>query len=130
MKRDGVLRRVPRAMVMSLSTLANRRPTLNWPASSLTITASRSSPCATTPERALGGDLDRVRLHLERRDTEAFEVRLPVGRVGEAFAFVRGQQLDRRVRQRPPAHVGQRRVVDHVVGVPGAQEFQEVQPAL
>ena len=43
---------------------------------------------------------------------------------------MRGQSLDERSGQRMLAHVVQGRVVDHIVGVAGAQQVEEVQPAL
>ena len=46
--------------------------------------------------------------------------------VGEAALGMRGQPVDDGAGQILPAHVGYRRLVDHVVGVAGAQAVEEV----
>ena len=55
---------------------------------------------------------------------------LPGRLIGKLPLLVRGQLPDHRSGQGVLTHVVQRRVVDHVVGVAGAQQVEEVQPAL
>ena len=57
-------------------------------------------------------------------------MRLPGRVIGEARLPLGRQAADHRPGERAAAHVGQRRVVDHVVGVAGAQQVEEVEPAL
>ena len=75
-------------------------PTLNWPASSLTITASLQEPVRGdgAPQRTLGGDAGRVRGHLQGSDAELLKVVLPGGLVGKRLLDRMGQRItDRRV---------------------------------
>ena len=74
--------------------------------------------------------LHRVGRDLQSADAEAIEMRLPGGLIGKPCLWLRGQLADHRSGERAAAHVVQRRVVDHVVGVAGAQQVEEVQPAL
>ena len=55
---------------------------------------------------------------------------LPGGLVGELAHRMGGQSANDRPGQGMLAHVGERRVIDDVVGVSGAQQVEEVQPAL
>ena len=65
---------------------------------------------------------------LQCADVEAVEMRLPGGLIGE-LASVDGRQLmDDGPSQAP--RIVQRRFVDDIVCVPGAQQSEEVQPAL
>src|SRR5215204_3028317 len=57
-------------------------------------------------------------------------MRLPGRMVGEAARRVACQERDYRPGQGAFAHVGQRLGIDDVVGMPGAQQLEEVQPAL
>jgi hypothetical protein len=82
------------------------------------------------PERALGGELDRVGRHREPGEAERLQVRLPARSIGEAPGRVRGQPVDHRPREAVRAHVREGVVVDDVLVVTGAQDLQEVPPAL
>ena len=57
-------------------------------------------------------------------------MRLPGCEVGEVRLRLLCQLGYGRTRQRPVAHVSQRLGVDHVIGVAGAEQVEEVQPAL
>ena len=59
------------------------------------------------PQRALGGDLDRIGRH-EGGDAEPVEMRLPGGRIGKLRVGVAGQAGDHRSGQRMLAHVGRK----------------------
>ena len=87
-------------------------------------------PADGAPHRPLRGDLHRIGCHLQRRDAKRLEMRRPGLPVGEAALGVRGQPVDDRAGQMVPAHVGQRRLVDHVVGMTGAQAVEEVRARL
>ena len=50
--------------------------------------------------------------------------------IGKLPSLVRGQSLDQRSGQGMLTHIVQGRVVDHIVGVAGTQQVEEVQPAL
>jgi hypothetical protein len=82
------------------------------------------------PQCPFGGDADWVRCDLHCADAEAVEMRLPGHLIGEPCPLMCGQLMDGRSRQGSPAHIVQRRVVDDIVCVPGAQQIEEVQPAL
>ena len=43
------------------------------------------------PQRALGGDLDRIRRHVESGDVEPTQMRQPCGPIGEALVVMFGQ---------------------------------------
>ena len=81
------------------------------------------------PQRAFGGDLQRIGMHPEPGDAEALEMGHPRLLVFEALAFVPSEPGDHQPREAPAAHVSQRLVVDHVVGGASPQKRQEVQPA-
>ena len=59
-------------------------------------------------------------------DAERLEMRRPGLLVGKAALGMRDQPVDHRPGQMVPAHVGHRRLVDHVVVVTGAQAVEEV----
>lgn len=82
------------------------------------------------PQGALGGDQVRVGCDAQSREAKAVEMRPPDGGIGEPRLAPFRQTADHRPGKRAAAHVGQRRRVDHVIGVPGAQQVEEVQPAL
>jgi hypothetical protein len=82
------------------------------------------------PERALGGEAHRVRRDGQRRDAEPLEMRSPSRVVREDALGMVCQERNHRPGQGALAHVGQRLGVDDVVGMPGPQQFEEVQPAL
>ena len=82
------------------------------------------------PERAFGGNLDGIGRHLEPGDAEGLEVRLP-GRPGdELLGRVRGKLAHHWSGEVVVTHVSERGFVDDVVVVTGAQDLQEVPPAL
>ena len=81
------------------------------------------------PERALGGDPRRPEAALHAADAEPLEMRGPGRLIRKTPLRVGGQRLDDRPGQGAIAHVGQRLGVDDIIGVAGAQQFEEVQPA-
>ena len=82
------------------------------------------------PQRAFGGQPWRIEPVLEVVDAEALEVVRPGLLVGEVLVGMVGQTGDGMLRQGALAHVGQRLGIDHIVGVAGAQQLQEVEAAL
>ena len=82
------------------------------------------------PHGAFGGNLHRLRVRPGRADPEASEMGAPGHLAAKAPGLVVRQLGDVGSRQIVPAHIGHGGVVDHVVAVPGAQQLQEVQPAL
>ena len=81
------------------------------------------------PQRPFGGDTDWIRCDLQCADVEAVEMRLPCGMIGKPCQLVHGQLMDDGPSQGTPAHIVQRRFVDDIVRVPGAQQIEEVNPA-
>jgi hypothetical protein len=87
------------------------------------------------PQRPLGGQPHRVLDRCQcctfaRGDAEPVQMRLPRRVIGEPCVGVPGQAGDQRTGQGTVAHIGQRRGVDDIVGVAGAQQIEKVQPAL
>ena len=82
------------------------------------------------PQRPFGGDTDWIRRDLQRTDAEAVEMRLPGGLIGEPCLSMGGQPMDDGPCQGTATHIVQRCLIDDVVGVSGAQQIEEVQPAL
>jgi hypothetical protein len=82
------------------------------------------------PEGTLGGDARRAEATLQPVDAEPVELRRPGRTVGEVPHRVIGQAGDQRRRQAALTQIRQRHVVDDVIGVAGAQQPEEVQPAL
>ena len=83
-----------------------------------------------TPQRALGGDAYRVGRHMQTGNAELLKMAHPGFVIGKLALLMRGQLLDERSGQGMITHVVQGRVVDHVVGVAGTQQVQEVQATL
>ena len=84
----------------------------------------------TAPDGALGGDLHRVRRRGHCGESEPFEVCRPGGLIGEGGLHLFGQQADQGCGQGPAAHVLECRIIQHEVGMAGAQQIEEVEPAL
>ena len=82
------------------------------------------------PQCTLGRDLHRVWSDAHSTDAEAVEMRLPSGLVGKVCPGLRRQLADHGSGEGTATHVAQGRIIDHVVGMSGAQEIEEVQPAL
>jgi hypothetical protein len=82
------------------------------------------------PQSPFGGDADRVGGNLERGNAEALEMRLPDQAISKVALGMAGEQGDDPRGEMTPAHIVQRFGVDHVVLVAGAQQLEEVQPAL
>src|SRR6185369_7011395 len=82
------------------------------------------------PQCPFGGDADWVRGDPHYADAKLIEMRLPGGLIGEPRLLMVGQLSDDRPGEVTSAHIVHRRLVDDIVGMPGAQEVQEVQPAL
>src|SRR5580765_5995562 len=82
------------------------------------------------PQCPFGGDADWVRGDPHYADAKLIEMRLPGSLIGEPRLLMGGQRTDDRPGKVSSAHIVQRRRVDDAVCEPGAQEIQEVQPAL
>ena len=82
------------------------------------------------PQGAFGGDAHGVVTAFQRGDAEPVEMRLPAQAIGEAAVEVAGEPGNRRRGEMMLAHIGQGLGVDHVILVTGAQQFEEVAPAL
>jgi hypothetical protein len=84
----------------------------------------------TAPQRALGGDLHRVGGHGQRGDAEPFKMRLPGRRIGKLLLGMLRQPGNGGSGEGMFVHVGQSRLVDHVISVSGPQQIEEVKAAL
>ncbi len=92
---------------------------------------SGRKPCALTlPHSAASVATRGVRIDLERRDAERFEVGVPGIVTGKAAVGVLDQASDHMGAQGAVAHVGERLGVDDVIVVAGAQQREEVEAAL
>ena len=78
------------------------------------------------PQRALSRNLDRVWDDPQHGDAKPLEMRLPARRVGKLLVRVFRQAGDDGPGERTLAHVAQRRLVDHVIGMSGTQQIEEV----
>ena len=83
-----------------------------------------------TPQRAFGGDLQGVRIDLQGRDAELFQVRRPGLLVGEVTVGMFGEPGDHMAGQRAFAHIGERGVIDDVIAMAGAQQAEKIEAAL
>jgi hypothetical protein len=82
------------------------------------------------PERALGGELDRIGGHRQPCEAGRLQVRPPRRFVGEALGRRPLEPVDDGAGEVVRPHVGQGRRVDDVVAVIGPQQREEVAPAL
>ena len=82
------------------------------------------------PQRRFGGDPGRVRRDLQRVEAQPVEMCLPGGLVAEPCLRFSLQTGDRGRWQALVSHVVVSGVVEHVVSVAGAEQIEEVQPAL
>jgi hypothetical protein len=80
----------------------------------------------TPPQRALGGDLDRIRVDLEVGEPKLFEMCGPGVLIAELPVGMIGQARDHMGCQVALAHIGECLGIDHVVAVTGSQKVQEV----
>jgi len=77
----------------------------------------------------VAGDLDRVRSDGKLGDAQPFQMRLPGHRIGKLFAGMPSQPGNGGPGECVFAHIGQGSIVNHVIGVPGPQQIEEVQAA-
>ena len=84
----------------------------------------------TAPQRGFGSDEHRIGIDLERRDSELVEMGAPGCLIGKASVGMLDQASDHMGGQRAFARVGKRLVIDHVIAVASAQQFEEVEAAL
>src|SRR5215212_352371 len=107
------------------------RPTMNWPASSLTIAVPGSRPCRLdgAPERSFGGDAHRIGTDLQVGNAEPLKMRVPYRPIREVSLRLACQLLDERRGQAPLTHVGQGLGVDHVIRMVSPHQLKKVQPA-
>jgi len=82
------------------------------------------------PRRTFGGDQHGIRIDLEGRNAELFKVRVPGRLIGETAVGMFGEPGDHMAGQRTFAHIGERRVIDDVIIMAGAQQAEEVEAAL
>ena len=81
-------------------------------------------------QRALGGDAHWIGRDGAISDAELAQMADPAGGISEVPVRMSGEAGDHWSRQGALAHVSERFLVDHIVEVTGAQQFEEVQPAL
>ena len=81
------------------------------------------------PQCALGGDLHRIGRDVQRGEAEPVEMRQPCLLISEACLRFGHQAGDQRRRQSMLSHIAVGCVVEHVIGMAGAQQIEEVQPA-
>jgi hypothetical protein len=84
----------------------------------------------TAPYGTLGGDPHRVGRDLQPAEANAVEMRQPSRLIGKAGLRLGRQTGDQRRRQNMFAHVIVGRFIEHVIGMAGTQQVEEVQPAL
>ena len=72
---------------------------------------------------------DAEAAYRECRDAEPFEMRLPRLMIGEVPIGMFRQQPDHWSAERALPHIGERFVVDHIVGMAGAQQIEDIVPA-
>jgi len=82
------------------------------------------------PKGAFGGQAHRIGRGLEFADAEPAQMIHPVACVGEALVAVGREPSEDRRRHAMFADIGERLIVDDIVGVTGAQAFEKVQAAL
>ena len=82
------------------------------------------------PQRAFGGDQHGVRIDLQGRDAELFQVRRPGLLIGEVAVGMFGEPGDHMAGQRAFAHIGERGVIDDVIAMAGAQQAEKIEAAL
>ena len=92
--------------------------------------AQQSVRLDAAPQRAFGGDADRVGRDLQGADAKAVEMHLPGSLIGELRLPMCRQLVDDGPGQGALTHIVQRRLIDDVVCVSGAQQVEKVQPAL
>src|SRR5512133_1241077 len=92
--------------------------------------AQQSVRLDAAPQRAFGGYADRVGRDLQGADAKAVEMHPPGSLIGELRLPMCRQLVDDRPGQGALTHVVQRRLIDDVVWVPGAQQIEKVQSAL
>ena len=78
------------------------------------------------PQRPLGGDLHRVGRDGELGDAEPLKMRLPRRRVGKLLVRVRRETGDGVASKRVITHKSESSIVNHVIGVSGTQQIEEV----
>src|SRR5215204_2560062 len=82
------------------------------------------------PQCPLGGHHHGIRIDLECRDAEPFEMGVPDLLVGEVAVRMIDQASDHVRGQRAFAHVSERLGIEDVIVVAGAQQLEEIEPAL
>ena len=82
------------------------------------------------PQRTLGDDQHGVRIDLQGRDAEFFQVRRPGLLIGEVTVGMFGESGDHTAGQRAFAHIGERGVIDDVIAMAGAQQAEKIEAAL
>jgi hypothetical protein len=87
------------------------------------------------PLSPLGDDLHRVLDDCQtspwgQDNAKPVQMRLPRRLISETSLARFGQTGDQGRGQSATAQVGKRRLIQHVVGMPGTQQIQEIQPAL
>src|SRR5215472_4556869 len=78
---------------------------------------------------SLGGDAHRIGCDGKRGDAEPLKMRHPGLGIGKVPLRLGGEMVDDGSRQGTLAHIGESLLVENVVAVAGAQEFEKVEPA-
>jgi hypothetical protein len=82
------------------------------------------------PLGAFSSDLHWIRCHGQHGKAEPLEVCRPSSLIGKGCLRLFGQSGDQGGGQCTAAHIVERRLVQHEVGMAGAQQIKEIQPAL
>ena len=82
------------------------------------------------PQSALGGDQHGIGMDLQGGDTEPLQMSVPGRAIGEDAILMLAQAGDDGAGERAGAHIGHGFVIDDVVAMPGAQQFEEVEAPL
>ena len=82
------------------------------------------------PQSAFGGDQHGIGMDLEGGDAEPLQMSVPRRAIGEDAILMLAQAGDDGSGERAGAHIGQGFVIDDVIAMPGAQQFEEVETTL
>ncbi len=82
------------------------------------------------PQSAFGGDQHGIGMDLQGGDAGPLQMSVPRCAIGEDAILMLAQAGDDGSAERAGAHIGQGFVIDDVIAMPGAQQFEEVETAL
>jgi len=82
------------------------------------------------PQRAFGGDRYRIRIDPEGRDSQPVEMRARVRTIGKMPGGILEEGGYHGAGQRSLTHVSDRLIIDDVIVMTGAQQFEEIEAGL